>query len=305
MKKILIIDSHKGTKSEIPTNLHWQNAKIISDYLGADLIWSYPSVNDNIKENYYDIIILNHSSFYSYISNDWVIKNPDSKIFYILNEYSVGESDTLWYIVKNISNYQMIANFPMEGWKTGVKKYVDKWHMLNLNSLIYNPKKQNNNFFDIKKMGCVYYGSFRKDRKKYFKKYLTTDVLLSTHSKNVHKFRSCGVSSHISNRIDWNKAGLSLYNQSLYIEDERTHIHYNHLANRFYEALNYNCTPIFSEECKRTTELSGYNIPDEYFINDSCELKNKLHLNCLDEWNVMALEEKNQTLKKIKEIILN
>ena len=300
--KILIIDSHKGVRSEIPTNLHWQNAKIISDYLGADLIWSYPKVNDEVKSGY-DIIIFNHSSHYAYISHEWIDKNPKAKFFYIVNEYSIGEPDMLWYTIKNFSNYQIIANFPIEGWVSGVKKYVEKWNMLNLNSIIYNPKKKNNDFFNINKVGCIYYGTCRKGRVKYFKKYLTKDVMLSTHFKNVDKFKKCGVTSLISDRIDWNTSGLSLYNQSLYLEDERTHIHYNHLANRFYEALNYDCTPIFSEECRRTVELSGYDIGEEYFINDSSQLKSKLNLKCKQEWHDMALKEKNKTLEQIKQII--
>ena len=38
--KILIIDSHKGSNGVSPQNMHWQNAKLLSEYLKADLIWS-------------------------------------------------------------------------------------------------------------------------------------------------------------------------------------------------------------------------------------------------------------------------
>ena len=64
--KILIIDSHKGSLKE-PQNLHWLNAKQIKDHLislghDVDLIWSYPSVNDNIKSGC-DKIIASRASY--------------------------------------------------------------------------------------------------------------------------------------------------------------------------------------------------------------------------------------------------
>lgn len=72
---------------------------------------------------------------------------------------------------------------------------------------------------------------------------------------------------------------------------------------RFYEALNYNCVPIFTKECKKTVELSEYDIDDCYFINDSSEIKNK-NLAIKKEWHTKAIAEKAQTLINIKKIIV-
>jgi hypothetical protein len=300
MKKILIIDSHKGGQNSIPQNMHWQNAEIISNYLDADLIWSFPTVNDEIKSNY-EIIIFIHASHYSYVDYKWLQNSPDAKLYYITNEYNLGEPRILWMAAKEGRKYDVIANHPHEASKV-VMKYVNNWNILNINSLIFNPLKgildDNSN-----RNGCIYYGSFRKGREKYFKKYLTENVILSTHSKNVDKFRNAGAISTIRNRIDWNKEGLLKYNNSLYIEDEITHKHYNFLANRFYEALSYHCVPIFSEECKKTVELSNYNISDDYFINDSNELINKINLTNKSEWYEQAGVEKIETLSKIKSIL--
>lgn len=58
--KALIIDSHKGS-DKLPSNLHTLNAKVLADKIGADLIWSYPNVNDNIESNH-DVIVFNHAS---------------------------------------------------------------------------------------------------------------------------------------------------------------------------------------------------------------------------------------------------
>jgi hypothetical protein len=134
---------------------------------------------------------------------------------------------------------------------------------------------------------------------------LNQNILLSTHSKNINKFMGIGVTSVIQNRIDWSKEGLLPYKYSLYMEDEKTHTHYNFLANRFYEALNYNCIPIFTKECEKTVELSGYNISDEYFISDSSEIKNKKNLLCKSDWYNIASKEKEETLSKLLKIIKN
>jgi hypothetical protein len=303
--KILIIDSHKSNLKSIPQNMHWQNSKILSDYLGADLIWSYPNVNDDIKSNY-DIIIFVHASHYSYTDYQWIEKSPNAKLFYISNEYNLGEPRTLWMSAKTGRKYNVIANHSHIASKI-VMKYVDNWHILNINSLIYDPKKEkeNYNIFDFERKECIYYGSFRKDRSVYFKKYLNQNILLSTHSKNINKFMGIGVTSVIQNRIDWSKEGLLPYKYSLYMEDEKTHTHYNFLANRFYEALNYNCIPIFTKECEKTVELSGYNISDEYFISDSSEIKNKKNLLCKSDWYNIASKEKEETLSKLLKIIKN
>lgn len=302
--KILIIDSHKGTKDAVPQNLHWQNSKILANYLNADLIWSYPSVNDNIKTGY-DAIIFVHASHYSYTDIEWIVKNPDAKLFYLTNEYNLGEPLMLWKLAKQGRKYSVISNHPAKASKV-VLKYTNTWDILNLNALIYEPKKQKitlDFFLDTPRTNCIYYGSFRKDRSVYFKKYLNENVQLSTHSKNISKFRNAGVYSNVVGRINWETDGLFPYKQSLYLEDQKTHIYYNYLANRFYEALNYDCTPIFSNECRNTVELSGYKIPNDYFIENSNELKSKKELLCLEDWHTMAGIEKNETLIKISEII--
>lgn len=301
--KILIIDSHKGTESGIPQNMHWQNSKILSEYLGADLIWSYPDVNENIKSGY-DIIIFVHASHYAYTDYKWIQESPDARLYYITNEYNLGEPRTLWMAAKEGRKYDVIANHPHQASKV-VMKYVSDWHILNLNSLIYSPKPQpkQQGLFEEQRNGCIYYGSFRKDRSLYFKKYLDENILLSTHSKNIDKFRLAGATSNVGKRIDWGKDGLFPFKQTIYLEDEKTHIFYNYLANRFYEALNYDCTPMFSNECRGTVDLSGYKMPEDYFIQNSNELKHKEGICCLPEWHIKAANEKKEALIKISEII--
>lgn len=312
--KFLIIDSHKGNQST-PQNLHWLNADKLRKHLQSlhhevDLIWSYPSVNDTISDGY-DCIIFNHASRYSYISDEWLHKNKDAKLFYITNEYNLGEPLILWSWVKQHDiKFHVIANHDMSASKV-VKKYVDSWNVVNLNTLIVenDPTVSTDEFFGFEKQHCVYYGTFRKDRTKYFQKYLTGQVIVSTHAKNHSKFRDIQVHGPFCDRIDWSGSGLSNYKTLLYIEDESTHDNYNFLANRFYEALNYNVFPLFDKSCLNTIKKSNYDIPDYAVVDNIDEvlyITNHLpdsHTDYLDMWRSKAIQEKHTVLQHITQLV--
>lgn len=312
--KFLIIDSHKGNHST-PQNLHWLNAYKIQQHLisnghTVDLIWSYPDVNENICTGY-DVIIFNHASRYSYISDEWLHKNKDAKLFYVTNEYNLGEPLILWSWVKQHDiKFDVIANHEMSASKV-VKKYVNSWTVLNLNTLIVEnePIVSTDEFFGFEKQHCIYYGTFRKDRTKYFQKYLNGQVLISTHAKNYSKFRDINVHGPFCDRIDWSGSGLSNYKTLLYIEDESTHDNYNFLANRFYEALNYNVFPLFDRSCINTIEKSGYDIPQYALVDNVYELlyiTNHLpdsYSSYLDSWQYQAKQEKYSVLQQITQLV--
>lgn len=305
--KTLIIDSHKGTLNS--KNLHLVNAHQIAEKLNADLICSYKGVNDEIKSNY-DVIIFNHASQYSFVDYAWLEASPNAKLFYITNEYNLGEPRILWMAVKRANRkYTVIANHPAAASKV-VTKYTDDWLITNLNSLVYNHKNQCT--LQDKTKDLIYYGSFRADRSNYFAKYLDTDIVVSTHSKNIEKFVNAGVQANFIPRIDWAKEGLKDYHCSLYIEDKTTHTHYNHLANRFYEALNYNVVPIFSEECLGTIEKSGYPITTDLIFSNKDQMKKVVEfvknnpntiVQYLVNYCINANQEKQKTLDKIKQIV--
>ena len=304
--KFLIIDSHKGSLKE-PQNLHWLNAKQIKDFLiqqghEVDLVWSYPTVNDEIKSGY-DRIIFNHASHYSYVDYAWLQASPDAKLFHITNEYNLGEPRALWMAVKAGRRYEVIANHSSDISKI-VQKYVDNWHFTNLNALIFNPILPNK-----QKKGCVYYGSFRKDREPSFRKYLKGNVIVSTHQKNREKFQAIGVSGPFVDRINWSKDALMDYKTSLYIEDEITHNNYNCLANRFYECLNYNVLPLFDAACKNTIALSGYDVADYFIVDDESSVTALTedppvsYQDYLQRWKEKASKEKQNILTSIVSIV--
>lgn len=304
--KFLIIDSHKGSLKE-PQNLHWLNAKQIKNFLvelghEVDLVWSYPTVNEEIKSGY-DRIIFNHASHYSYVDYAWLQASPDAKLFHITNEYNLGEPRALWMALKNGRRYEVIANHSPDISKI-VQKYVDNWHFTNLNALIFNPILPNK-----QKKDCVYYGSFRKDRETSFRKYLKGNVVVSTHQKNRDKFQAIGVNGPFIDRINWSKDGLMDYKTSLYIEDDITHENYNCLANRFYECLNYNVLPLFDASCKNTISLSGYDVVDYFIIDNESSIKEltedtPVSYQCyLQRWKEKATREKRNILTNIASIV--
>jgi hypothetical protein len=205
--------------------------------------------------------------------------------------------------------YTVIANHPAAASKV-VTKYTDDWLITNLNSLVY--EHDNKCSLQDKTKDIIYYGSFRSDRCKYFNKYFSDDLVVSSHIKNVEKFKARGINADFIPRIDWNKDGLKDYYCSLYIEDETTHTHYNHLANRFYEALNYNVIPIFSEECLGTIEKSGYPITTDLIFSNKEQMKKVVQfvknnrdtmIQYLVHYCMRANEEKQRTLDKIKQIV--
>lgn len=306
--KFLIIDSHKGSLKE-PQNLHWINAKKIKDHLidnghEADLIWSYPTVNDQIKEGY-DRIIFNHASHYSYVDYAWLKASPDAKLFHITNEYNLGEPRALWMAVKEGRRYEVIANHSADISKI-VEKYVNNWHFFNLNALVFEKKGGS-----LEKSGCIYYGSFRKDRQISFRNFLKDKITISTHQKNREKFNSIGIGGPFIDRINWSKEGLSNFKTSLYIEDEINHSSYNCLANRFYEALSYDVFTLFDNECQNTIAMSNYDIPDYCLVSNGEELIEKtefLSIEIRDQylpiWKEKASKEIENTLTEILSVVI-
>jgi hypothetical protein len=132
--RILVIDSHKSSTKAPAENLHWKNAQSIAEALSADLIWSYPGVNDNI-EGGYEAIVFVHASHYAFTDYAWLQRSPDAKLFYVTNEYNLGEPRTLWSAVRDGRKYTVIANHPPAPSKL-VKRHVEAWHEdVNLNAL--------------------------------------------------------------------------------------------------------------------------------------------------------------------------
>lgn len=304
--KTLIIDSHKGLPHEEATNLHVRNAREIAKFLDATLIASHHGA-DEIAQQKWDAIIFNHASGYSNVDYKCIEMNPDAKLFYITNEYNLGEPNMLWMAAKAGRSYDVIANHSPVASKV-VKKYVGTWNIINLNSIIFNADipEEDLGLFEMEATGTTYYGSFRKNRQKYFQKYFDKRLSVSTSRDNVLKFAEAipNLQCRFINKLQWRPyPQLRSFKYSLYIEDEKTHTHYNYLANRFYEAISCGVTPVFDESCEGTVHKSGYDISRDFFCSNADELHSKDGLRFNTAWLDAAAEEKQQTLQRIKSII--
>jgi hypothetical protein len=84
-----------------------------------------------------------------------------------------------------------------------------------------------------------------------------------------------------------------------------THTHYNFLANRFYEALNYGTVVLFDKTCLGTLEKSGYTGFKPYVIDGVDDLTKALsaNLELHSEWLQVAREEKISVIKQIADIV--
>lgn len=290
--KILVIDSHKGSSNAPSGNLHWKNARKIADALGGDLIWSYPSVNDAVRGGY-DAIIFVHASPYAYTDYAWVEASPSAELFYVSNEYNLGEPRTLWMAAKAGRRFSVIANHPAAASKV-VRRNVDRWHIVNLNSLCYERRDG-----VPTGSGIVYYGSFRKGRADYFRKWLRGDITVSTHAKNRAKFTEAGCVPTWADRLDLDRGDLRQWSFSLYLEDVVTHTHYNFLANRFYEALSWGVSPVFDPSCWGTVHQSGYQ--GALFCDGMGDLPHDFQIP--EEWHQRAFGEHCEAIQQIDGIV--
>jgi len=196
--------------------------------------------------------------------------------------------------------YTVLANHPHRVSKV-VMKYVDDWILMNLNSLVYG----NYSFVNQGGHNCIYYGSYRDDRKEYFQKYFD-GMTVSTHLKNRPKFDALGVNPNYINRLNIQKGDLAKYGFSLYIEDKKTHTAYNYLANRFYESLNSGTICLFDESCQDTLVLSGYPIDPDLIVKSHDNMMEVIHSYSKsqpDEIHAKAFVDKKTTLDQIKSIV--
>lgn len=307
--KILLIDSHNAEIHDETVNLHVRNSIILKNALGADLI-ATPKEVEAISGKVYDIIVFVHASAYvkTPVFVKFLLTQPNARYFYVLNDYYLGEPHPLWVMCRDYNvRYHVIANHSHKCSKV-VSKNVDTWNIVNLNSLITEDVRCiKSMMFNLADPTIIYWGNYRSGRVKYFKKYFDPRLVVSTSKKNIDKFREYELQASWIDKLRWDRHQLCCYDAALYIEDEKTHTNYSCMANRFYEAVSHKVISFFDVSCKHTIDRSGYTIDPYFIVNDKEELHKKVLERKRDvnekEHLQKALEEKQYTLDKIKEII--
>jgi hypothetical protein len=255
-------------------------------------------VVNRIKNDNYCAILQVYDSYY--FPRDFLIENIYKKlgvpIFYYCYDYlAYPFGKYRKYYEEEVITISNVEN---------IKQYNPKIiYALNLNSFILNNKYQEPL---SKPFNIIYYGSFRKNRVDYFKKYLKYPMILSTSKRRISKFKEFDcVDCDIIEPLDWRNPLLKYFKYSLYIEDKYTHENYNYMASRFYEALNYLTIPVFDKSCMNTIEKSGYKIRDDYIIDGLQDLgKLEYDKEYVIDLFKQAKKEKLNVLKQVRDILL-
>lgn len=300
--KICIIET--APIPENPIDAHVRNAIEIQRYLRSkghecDLV----AQNQKIVVKKYDILIVSYASLYFDFKTFGPLfeANKEAKVGWLTNEYNLSPNSFYKKMVSFV-----IANFEEKKWK---KKWYSDFLMVNLNTFFARePNKETRKLYD-----AIYYGTFRPGRDRYFKKYLKKDFILSTSEKNKRKFKEIGATCRYMGKMNWlkGKETLNQFKASLYIEDEVTHDLYNHLANRFYEALFCNCGIFFDKSCQNTIKRSGYPIDSWWIVESYDEMMQKVkdpsynerRLQFVEDNTKHALAERSEAFARIEQFL--
>lgn len=308
--KVLIVETSPVSNKNDST-VHVRNSMLLAEYLSRQghvcrLVWNDAGIPD-INEQFDYMIYVSATFYFKYERFVELMKNQiNCKIGSILNEYELFINDFL----KQWGLDFLITNFV----ETAVKKAHthDKYLMTNLNAL---QARQRNPIVD-KKYDLCYYGTFRKHREPYFKKYLIKDMILSTSRKNVKRFLLCGCEDcWVTDKFSWEekKETLNMFWATLGIEDTKTHKWFNYLPNRWFESLFTNTAIFFDKTCQGSIDKDVYKV-DKWFMVDNYdeilykieELKRSKDIN--DHFDVntrIALSEKEKCLQQIEKFLLN
>jgi hypothetical protein len=312
--KIALLDVKVGTKVGCTfTAVNMRNMILLSKELNADFYYSVDQLKGNNK--LYDVVLVGFGSVSSeaVVTRDFISNNCKRAIF-ISGEYEQQTSPALWYSNKNydvVKNYEGIGN--LAGRRNG---RILKTYELNLNLLIAKEPNQ----VTQKKYDCIYYGRWREDRAKYFKRYIQNGMYLSTSTKNMKKFKHAGCNPKYLYTISWEerKETLNLFRYSLYIEDEYTHNVFNNLANRWYEAGFCNNVVFFDVNCWNTIRKSEIAYFEEqikdYIVSSDEDLQAKIeycnqdferHLAIQKGWRLNQMVLRQDMINQLKRIIEN
>ena len=308
--KIALIEIYPSKKMNTRKMIdaHLRNSITLSEYLKCDLLLIESDFIAALDKKY-DILILSYGSAYASFNliKELFKRNKNAKKFWITNEYNLTPiAPTMKH------KHSIIGNFE----KQPYTRNVINFHTLNLNLLLAKDPNRIQN----KKYDCIYYGTFRINRSKYFKKYLQNEMYLSTSSKNFKKFKHIGCNPKYITKLNWieGKETLNLFKYQLYIEDVKTHTNFNNLANRYYEAGFCNNVVFFDINCRNTinnSELRYYKEQVEnYIVKDCKDLQKKIkeynknfekHLAIQKSWRTNEQLLRIQMLKELKNIIYN
>jgi hypothetical protein len=304
MASILIVETVPRAKN--PIDAHVRNAlsiKVELEKKGHCVDTLFVGENSKRYQKKYDVIFISYATQYPFIHEIEKIEehNTDTPWGWITNEYNLRPNAFAYTIFKRRRAF-LLSNYEL-----GAVKFAcfDAEYTVNLNVLLFKilpvSKKTHN---------LIYYGTYRRDREVYFRKYFNENLYLSTSTKNHKKFLHIGCKSKPIGKIEWHKPLLQAFRYSLYIEDPFTHDHFNNLANRYYESLACQCVLLFDESCINTLKRAGLTNFEPFILKTSDDVKKFDEKNYPEllkiqsEWKEKIQVERIQIIDQIEKIIL-
>lgn len=291
-------------------NVYQKNAEYIARKFGWILVRQQDDYNTLADKFQFDVFIIFGAN--NYFQAPKLLKllenyhNP--RLIWVVNEYNSSINHDLGILLAE-NNGLIVSNFPHEAFKVRNLQHLE-YVVLNFNSWRINPLITQ---IDKRPYPIIYYGTYRPNRLRYFQKYFHKPLIVSTAKKNWKYFLKHGLFANYIPAINWDKHILKQFQTSLYIEDEFTHTHYNFLANRFYESINYGTIPVFDVSCLNTIRKSGYPYLENLLVNgldEALELANRIpkekekYQKWLLEWQKIAVEEKAKTTEKFYNLVV-
>lgn len=181
-------------------------------------------------------------------------ESPFRKAFRIRHEKGMAPVD-YWTTCESFSKPRKTSSGHICGQGS---RYVN-WNLLAYNESPLIPVSDR-----VHRDELLYYGSFRKDRVKYFDRYFRSPSVHVAISAPNKKFEIYGAKNirHID-KIDM--SDLSRYRLGLYLEDTKSHDSNHSPANRFYEMLGAGLGMVFQPEAARQLSKAGFDV-DDYIV---------------------------------------
>lgn len=271
---------------------HARNSVILANAIDADIVTCERDIHLADGKTYDNIICCYASPYMKYKKLIHIVRNnPNAKLWWFVNDHDLEDNILLRNVLKETKGERkihMICNNERESYRGWIMRkkikdedgnllgllqdFIVEWHTLNLNAMIYSyeiPYK-----WEDKTRESIYYGTLRKWRLDDFLEYQKTGMTLSATTRTQKKFIENGVDQcPMVDKLSWQRGleDLKKYKFSLYIEDEHTHDHYAHMANRFYEALMCNVITIFDKKCAKNLSKSGFVVPKGLIVNNAEE----------------------------------
>jgi len=320
--KVLILEF--ATLSHNTTIIHSRIAKVIYNYLRErghkaeiySLLEGCGIKNGNqnrdvVLGSTYDCIVESYGSFYCnpFLYKTIREKSPNARRVWLTIERMIVP----YGANKKLNKFNaFISNLETSVWP---HEYYDDYWFVDMNLLIYNGRLNKEKVNERTKIP-LYYGQVRKDRSKYFKKYIDKNVIVSTSKKNTRIMRDLGCNPmKFIGKLFWlkGKETLNRFKYSIYLEDETTHNNYNCMGTRFYECLDCNVIMFFDKNCQNTINRSGYIIDKFFIVSSTQEVLDKIEVleknpqmaeTYLETNNQIAIKKKAEALDKIEKIII-